>query len=280
MTIAKLLLESELPGKEELAKLVRSGIILDVDKQNSAERKIGESRIGGIPDLPEGITWPYSGELPLAFVAQINLNEIPMFQDRMLLPQQGMLYFFYEPTQNFNSEVLRPGHSFFTVKFFEQPGTLTPKLLPDELEKRWRFPSWKITFQIKDTYPSPSAGFSDPVFEALSLLEDPFAVWDIIREDLPFGPQILGHPDPVQGSLEKSCEYERVGEMYPEKKFPELGEIAKVGYQDWLLLLQVHSDFKLGIDWQYDMASIYFMIRRQDLLKRDFSQTWFAYQDH
>ena len=80
--------------------------------------------------------------------------------------------------------------------------------------------------------------------------------------------------------LERSCEHERISSVYPEMSFPELGEIAKAGYGDWVLLLQVHSDFKLGIDWQYDMAYIYFMFRKQDLLKRDFSQTWFAYQDH
>jgi len=53
VTIAKLILESDLPGKEEFAKLVRPGILLDVNLQSPYERKIGESRIGGIPDLPE-----------------------------------------------------------------------------------------------------------------------------------------------------------------------------------------------------------------------------------
>lgn len=55
---------------------------------------IGESRFGGAPDLPVGIDWPRNaqGEL-LTFLAQINLAEIPEFDDNPL-PARGWLSVF------------------------------------------------------------------------------------------------------------------------------------------------------------------------------------------
>jgi hypothetical protein len=56
---------------------------------------VGSSLLGGQPDLPPGIAWPGS----LSFIAQINLLQTVGYDAERLLPQQGLLYFFYNAQQ-------------------------------------------------------------------------------------------------------------------------------------------------------------------------------------
>lgn len=64
-----------------------------------------QTKIGGKPDLPPDFEWYYyEGEdfngvtenRPLSFIAQINCAEIKPYDKDDLLPDTGMLYFFYE----------------------------------------------------------------------------------------------------------------------------------------------------------------------------------------
>lgn len=55
---------------------------------------VGESRIGGVPDLPVGMMWPRNASNEaLTFILQLNLARLPAF-DENPLPRTGMLYFF------------------------------------------------------------------------------------------------------------------------------------------------------------------------------------------
>ena len=67
--------------------------------------KENESKFGGKPYLPADFTWPYyNGEdydgvkknRPLTFLAQIDLHEAHPFDRDSVLPDHGMLYFFYD----------------------------------------------------------------------------------------------------------------------------------------------------------------------------------------
>ncbi|MDQ3928497.1 MAG: YwqG family protein, partial [Chloroflexota bacterium] len=82
---------------DELQGLVRNSIRLKTRKaKNEASPPIGTSKLGGLPDLPEDAEWPeWNGE-PLAFIAQINLEEAAPYDLEHLLPMTGMLYFFYD----------------------------------------------------------------------------------------------------------------------------------------------------------------------------------------
>lgn len=56
--------------------------------------QVGNSRSGGVPDLPEGEEWPRSDDGQLyPFLMQINLAEVPRFVGN-LLPERGILYAF------------------------------------------------------------------------------------------------------------------------------------------------------------------------------------------
>ena len=69
----------------------------------------GRTRLGGVPDVPDGFQWPtrrrtrerYDDRIeagaPLSFVAQINLAELPPVDGaETQLPARGMLWFFYD----------------------------------------------------------------------------------------------------------------------------------------------------------------------------------------
>lgn len=57
--------------------------------------RTGESRIGGMPDLPDSVPWPTepSGVRKLSFLLQIDFAELPTFAGSPF-PRRGMLYLF------------------------------------------------------------------------------------------------------------------------------------------------------------------------------------------
>jgi uncharacterized protein YwqG len=57
---------------------------------------LGASKLGGLPDLPQDISWPTWKDVPLAFIAQINLAEVHALDTTSLLPAFGLLSFFYD----------------------------------------------------------------------------------------------------------------------------------------------------------------------------------------
>lgn len=57
---------------------------------------VGASRIGGLPDLPEGCAWPEHEGRKLPFIAQLDLASLPRWPE-MPLPERGNLWFFCCP---------------------------------------------------------------------------------------------------------------------------------------------------------------------------------------
>ena len=69
--------------------------LLRTSKPDGSDVPTGRTKIGGEPDLPEGQAWPaYRDGKPLAFLAQVNLAELPDGVDRGGLPARGLLSFF------------------------------------------------------------------------------------------------------------------------------------------------------------------------------------------
>ena len=99
MEIKEAILNSSLPNKDELCKLVRQSYLLRRDPKDTTSEDPFVSRFGGRPDLPIELPWPQWKTKPLSFVAQINLAELPEIPNRDLLPKKGMLYYFYDATR-------------------------------------------------------------------------------------------------------------------------------------------------------------------------------------
>lgn len=66
------------------------------------ESILGQTKIGGFPDLPDHVDWPVDKiNEPLSFLAQINCNQIATKFPDFSFPQKGMLYFFIPINKNF-----------------------------------------------------------------------------------------------------------------------------------------------------------------------------------
>ena len=133
------------PYADALERHARPSIRLRSDR--GASRYVGESRVGGWPDVPEGFQWPtrhvrtptpsaasvagqYFGPLSpptdmpstFGFIAQIDLSSVTHLDRDGLLPHEGTLLFFYHDVDQAD---------------VDQPPDLTPMSWPmrdDELE--------------------------------------------------------------------------------------------------------------------------------------------------
>ena len=95
---ARELSESELKAVVDDAK--RTGILLVKSPNRQAAGAPG-CWLGGQPNLPPEISWPYFEEngvplAPMHFLAQINLAELPPEAAELGLPESGTLFFFYD----------------------------------------------------------------------------------------------------------------------------------------------------------------------------------------
>ncbi len=85
-----------------LTKYKLDGIRVDCTLAPEESVDLGASRVGGRPDLPREVPWPTAtrlahGELrefPLAFIAQIALEDVAGLDGDNLLPSTGLLSFF------------------------------------------------------------------------------------------------------------------------------------------------------------------------------------------
>jgi uncharacterized protein YwqG len=85
--------------QQAILATVKPAIAINLAKQEQGN--IGQSRIGGYPDLPASQPWPVNTKLnrPLCFILQVNLAELPKFPENPL-PLKGMLYLFLDETEN------------------------------------------------------------------------------------------------------------------------------------------------------------------------------------
>lgn len=250
------------------------------------------SKFGGRPAVPEGFIWPcfeaanYDGvtaNRPLSFLCQINLEEIREYDTEGLLPQSGLLLFFYEQeTMRWGFDPEDAGCS--RVFYFEDASVLRAAELPDELSVEYRVREYELSFAAKKSYPS---------FEELELYTD---AEDIDSEDYdgaveakgytldPERHKLLGYADLVQGEMLTECEEASRG-LYsgnPEscKSTPaEVKNDIQKAASDWVLLFQMTSIEGDGFELMFgDLGNVYFYIRRQELRELRFDGAWLVLQ--
>lgn len=68
-------------------------------KGADAYSRVGNCRLGGLPDVPAGFTWPEE----TAFLMQLNMAEVGPLDSSGLLPRSGMLYFFLGDDEGHNN---------------------------------------------------------------------------------------------------------------------------------------------------------------------------------
>lgn len=275
--------------KNDILKMVRNSIALDIGGEG--DNSVGATRFGGVPDVSDNFQWPYydgkgitPDPRPLAFLAQFNCEEMSKHDTEHLLPDTGVLSFFYE--MNFDCCGFDPkDKGGAKVFWFKDIDGLKPAQVPSGLNEDFRFPILNIKSYSEPSYPS---------FEDFSLTRDNMIKhWDefdksMMRIDTgkrDVFHKLLGWPIVIQGNMTMECELIRRGyylggkwdHITPRDKQESIDHSGK----DWLLLFELDSftdnDFELMLG---DDGSLYFYIRREDLEKRNFDDIWLIFQSY
>lgn len=251
--------------RAEVEGLARPALLLKTKKTVERTLVPGRTKIGGRPDLPSGQGWPtYRDGKHLAFLAQINLAEVPRDRPLGALPERGIL-------------------AFFSVFGWQVEGDADPKLPEGEYSDDWTrvlyiqndpaslvrssvpatvnsFPAAEVEFLPKFSLPTdpkePDVArlkWKKPVREKYLELVDSFRSACNFQLGYPNRNLLLGHAD-------------------YEQEF-----VDAVAEQNLQLLFQLSSDDCAEMCWG-DGGYIYFWIRPQDLERGDFGRVHTDYQ--
>lgn len=258
------LLKNCLPADsaQKVAELIRPGVRIAADPAHSQKLRPGQSRLGGLPDLPGDVVWPTANGKPLPFVAQVNLAEIE--ENVAEMPTSGVLYFFYD------AGLPQPEQPQFSggwkvVYYAGNPAALKPSPRPKGLEAVAVFKQCAMSFWHEYCLPDDfvlnglltNGDRTRYDEQALSAYEQ--SVGDVSH-------RLGGYPDVLQEEMEPQCQ-QALDDRSGGRVAGQQGDLAKA--RDWMLLLQVDSDDDAGMRWGSG-GRLYFWIRRQDLQARDF----------
>jgi uncharacterized protein YwqG len=152
----------------------RVGVVLD-----TVNRPIGlefyGSAIGGFPRMPKDIDWPHSGSTgaPMDHLVEIDLEGLPAFADRSLLPETGALHLF--GTSDYYDSPAEPPPSDFRVLWLPtRPQDSAPRERPPSREggyqlrygerpKQYIEPTvlWTYEGGSESSYTQPPPGWSN-----------------------------------------------------------------------------------------------------------------------
>ncbi len=234
-----------------------------------AESGIGETRLGGRPNVPPEFEWPRYGGAPQSFIAQINLAETYPYDLDGMLPPAGLLSFFYDSAQSvwgFDPKQ----DSAWAVQYAQEAADLVRRKSPSDLPLEASFDAIRPHASSELTF--APAWFSEVA--ALDLTRDERLALDgVLERDGETIHRLLGHPNPIQGDMQLECQLVANG-LYCGNESgyndPRAAELAP-GATQWRLLLQVDSDDAAGMMWG-DVGRIYYWMHEDDLAARNWAR--------
>lgn len=277
--------------QEKLESMARNSIELKIAGKEDYKRCA--TRFGGQPDVPSDFVWPtYEGKnyddilkaRPLAFLLQINCEELAQYDTEHLLPDHGLLSFFYEmDSQPWGFDPKDKGCA--RVYWFEDTSSLSPTDFPADLEDDYKFSIIQIDLSSKASYPSwedfPNVSTDREDDDAFT------TAWEQLTGESPEEwaerSQLLGWPDVIQNSMFEECDLVTRGYYLGNGwvKIPKdvRKQVEETARDRWMLLLQLDTveckDFELMFG---DCGHIYFYITKEDLKERRFDRTWLILQ--
>ena len=255
--------------------------LVSVDKEGK-EIQVGISKLGGCPDLPPGIKWPVWGDLPLSFIGQLDLSEVSKLDVEGILPQTGMLFFFYDADQRTWGFDPNDKGSWQVFYANVEKSALIRIPFPRELTSESHFQEWPVEFSQEFTLPPWESTIMDE-FQLSDEEEDLYI--ELLEEVSELTDRsgtvhrLLGYPDQIQCDMQLECQLVSNGlycgdsSGYGDIRSDELQKGAK----EWRLLLQIDSEESIGMCWG-DVGKLYFWIKESDLREKDFSNVWMALQ--
>jgi uncharacterized protein YwqG len=246
---------------------------------------IGNSRYGGVPDLPPILHWPKTDDGYLAFLMQVNITELPMVSNNPL-PAKGILYFFIEEDEACTEVVAK-------VLFYDGDiSSLRPADPP---------PFEQLTLTAKESYADLHAhvihprlaidlpSYGSPVFDQINklaevtddgdggdryfnLIEDAIG----ITADISIVGQILGLSSQLNDDMRENAvliQNNRSDKIYDYAYRKAHSEDLTQSASEWQLLWRIDSDFSVGVNI-WDAGSFFVMIHQQNLMNSDFDNIY------
>ena len=275
--------------KNKLKQTLKNSIRLNIG--GSADLRTGATRFGGKPDLPESFVWPYfEGEnfnegvkyRPLSFMAQFNLEELAKYDTEKLLPEKGLLSFFYDiDTMRWGYDPKDEGCA--KVYYFGDTDGLAAAEFPDDLNEDFRLPAFGIKLRSENSYQD----YADFLLQKDKMTE----CWDdydraarSLKINIPeTSSKLLGWPDIIQDNMTMECELVSrgyyLGGDWEEVTPRDRQEAEQSSLKEWQLLFQLDTlwedDFELMFG---DCGRIYYYIRKEDLAAGNFDKVWLIMQ--
>ncbi|WP_313525605.1 YwqG family protein [Anaerotignum sp.] len=279
--------------EEYLENMRRNSIRLHIDKKE--EYICGGTRFGGMPDVPADFVWPtfetnsYNDDevkpRPLSFIAQFNCGDISAFDTEGLLPDKGVLSFFYEmDSQLWGFDPKDKGCA--RVYWFEDVSLLSSASFPSDLDEYYRFPMLQIRTSEEKSVPSFADFYLDK--NRVSDNYDDYDLYENVCKDCGYAipensSKLLGWPDIIQNNMTQECELVckgyYLGNGWEDIPKEDIQAAEKTSLEEWRLLFQLdtvnHENFELMFG---DCGRAYFYIRKEDLLAKKFHKIWFILQ--
>jgi len=259
---------------QKFEPLLRSEIVIKPEDAVDTEIKVGQSKIGGQPDLPKNQTWfKENNGKSLSFLAQINLSESKQFDKLGQLPSSGLVYFFYSAEQEAWGFDPKDKDKFKVFYFNGDVADIVRAEFPSDLPDHSRYKSCKLNFASSVSAPNWE---SEVVNGILSSEEQDAYVELTVDGEIT---KLLGHSDNIQGTMEDECQLVTNGlycgdpSGYNDPRAVDLKRDA----DKWILLFQIDSIEKARMMWG-DGGRIYVWIKKEDLEKKNFDKSWFVLQ--
>ncbi len=197
--IGKVFKAFDLESKLDVFKpLIRSKIDFELVPSSDDNIKIGQSKIGGKPDLANTKNWPATNaNKHLSFIGQLNCDELKEFDKDRLLPNEGLISFFYCADQDawgFDPKDIDR----YRVIYTELTDNLERIDFPEDLEEYSIFQPNKLKFDSSLSLPGWEYDSIDGVLSDKEM--DNYIEISSGVEN-----QILGYANCIQGPMELEC---------------------------------------------------------------------------
>lgn len=268
-----------------IEKEIKPSIEIDYTPCEDNKIKLGKSKIGGEPDLPENITWPTFRTYPQSFITQINIKDLKKFDVEKLLPSNGVLLFFYDCIQL--EEYGKGG----TVIFCSDEKELKRRSPPENVaiikepqySPRLVYDSATISFFKGETIP-----YSDHIFikslcdkgliDKNDLFEKYYNIVLDSEDGAFFSSRLFGHSENCQQQMESNCYIYDKGLKRHSDLTEKQKEEINISWRDWILLLQIDCIPEFGMYFHWN-GTLYYWIKKIDLIEKRFDRVIVIMQD-
>jgi uncharacterized protein YwqG len=262
---------------EDIKGLLEGSIRIRSQLSRGRVFPLGASRMGGQPDLPEKTDWPVWKGAPMSFVIQIRLEDAKPFDPTGLLPDSGLLSFFYDSKQETYGASPEDRGGWKVFYFDASASNLKRTAYPDDLSSEARFASCALTFSSELTLPfaprqiHPDLDWTDDEIHKYEDFRSSFPSKDDYQQ---MHHRMLGYPEQIQDDMQLQSVLMANGVSSIDDPNAQVLEKRK---GDWLLLLQVDSNEQAGMRWA-SSGMLYYWIERQALADKNFEPTWLVLQ--